>query len=146
MEKWKSKLKVPRFAVAAFTCLVALVAAYSTALLVAQQPRTSNAPITRLAPIAPIAPLAPTAIPFAPTRIQLAPTAKPDRTLVDTYCVSCHNQRTKTADLALDTLSLGDVSAHAEVWEEVARKLRGGLMPPAGVRRPPQADVDAFVR
>jgi hypothetical protein len=32
------------------------------------------------------------------------------------------------------------------VWEEVVRKLRGGLMPPAGVRRPPQADVDAFVR
>jgi hypothetical protein len=43
-------------------------------------------------------------------------------------------------------LSLNDVSAHAEVWEEVVRKLRGGLMPPAGVRRPPQAEVDSFVR
>ena len=122
--KWKSKLKVPRFAVAACTCLVALVAAYSIALLVAQQP---NAPI-------------------APTSSQLAPTAKPDRTLLDTYCVTCHNQRAKSADLALDTLNLDDVSAHAEVWEEVVRKLRGGLMPPAGVRRPPQADVDALVR
>jgi hypothetical protein len=43
-------------------------------------------------------------------------------------------------------LNLADVSAHAEAWEEVVRKLRGGLMPPAGARRPPQADVDAFVR
>jgi mono/diheme cytochrome c family protein len=134
---------VQRFAVAAFGCLAALVAAFSTALLDAQQTRVS-------APTAPFAPtsgqLAPTSGQLAPTSSQLAPTVKSDRTLLDSYCVTCHNQRTKTADLALDTLDPGDVSAHTEVWEEVVRKLRGGLMPPAGVRRPPQADVDAFVR
>jgi hypothetical protein len=43
-------------------------------------------------------------------------------------------------------MNLADVSAHADVWEEVVRKLRGGLMPPAGMRRPPQAEVDSFVR
>ena len=43
-------------------------------------------------------------------------------------------------------MNLADVSAHADVWEEVVRKLRGGLMPPAGIRRPPQAEVDTFVR
>ena len=78
-------------------------------------------------------------------RRPLAPTASPSRTLLD-YCITCHNQRTKTAGLALDTLDLADVAAHADVWEEVVRKLRGGLMPPAGVRRPPQAEVDTFVR
>jgi mono/diheme cytochrome c family protein len=136
VEKWKSKLKVQRFAVAAFVCVAALIAAFSTALFSAQ-----------LAPLAPTSVhLAPTSSRLAPTGFQLAPTAQPARTLLDTYCVSCHNQRTKTADLALDTLNLADVSAHADVWEEVVRKLRGGLMPPAGVRRPPQADVDAFVR
>src|SRR4029450_342316 len=31
------------------------------------------------------------------------------RTLVDQYCVSCHNARTKTAELALDTLDLNRV-------------------------------------
>jgi hypothetical protein len=118
--------------VAAFGCLAALVAAFGTALLDAQQPRTSDAPIAPTAPLAPIAPL--------------APATAPDRTFLSTYCFTCHNQRTKTADLALDTLDIGDVSAHAEVWEEVVRKLRGGLMPPAGVRRPPQAEVDALVR
>ena len=134
MEKWntwKSKLKVQRFAVASFGCLAALIAAFGTALLGAPQTRA-------IAPVAPIAPLAP----LAP----LAPTTNPDRTLLDTYCIACHNQRTKTAGLELDTLSLADASAHADVWEEVVRKLRGGLMPPAGMRRPPQADVDSFVR
>ena len=42
-------------------------------------------------------------------------------------------------------MNLADVAGHGDVWEEVVRKLRGGLMPPAGVRRPPQAEVDAFV-
>ena len=126
-----------RFAVVALGCLVALSAAFSTSLRGAQQP----------APLAPTgSPLAPTRIHLAPASNQIAPTTNPDRTLLDAYCVACHNQRTKTADLALDTLNLSDVSAHAEVWEEVVRKLRGGLMPPAGVRRPAQAEVDSFVR
>ena len=133
MEKWKSKLKVQRFAVAAVGCSAALIAAFTTAL--------SGAPQSRTAPAAPIAPLAPTASQLAP----VAPTTKIDRTIVDQYCVTCHNQRTKTAGLALDSLNLADVAAHADVWEEVVRKLRGGLMPPAGIRRPPQADVDTFV-
>jgi len=71
--------------------------------------------------------------------------AAPSRALLDTYCVGCHNQRTKTAGLALDDVNLADVSADAEVLEEAVRKLRGGLMPPPGARRPPQAEVDTFV-
>jgi mono/diheme cytochrome c family protein len=134
---------VQRFVVAALGCLAALVAAFSTALFSAQ-PIASLAPTTsHLAPTR--VQLAPTSQ-VAPTSSQLAPTTKPDRALLDTYCITCHNERTKTADLALDTLNVGDVSEHAEVWEEVVRKLRGGLMPPAGVRRPPQEQVDTFVR
>ena len=151
-KKWKSKLKVQRFAVVAFGCLAAFSAAVGTALLHAAQSTAPFAPTSgQLAPtgvqLAPTSSrLAPTGFQIAPTSSQLAPSAQPDRTLLDTYCIGCHNQRTKTADLALDTLSVADVGEHAEIWEEVVRKLRGGLMPPAGVRRPPQADVDAFVR
>lgn len=54
------------------------------------------------------------------------------RTLVDRYCVTCHNERLKTADLALDTLDLGDVGAAAATWEAVVQKLRAGMMPPPG--------------
>jgi len=126
VEKWKSKLKVQRLFIATFASLVALSAAFGTAL--------SSAPI------------APTRIQLAPAaQTAIAPTTKPDRTLLDQYCVTCHNQRTKTAGVAFDTMDVADVSKNADVWEEAVRKLRGGLMPPAGVRRPPQADVDRFV-
>jgi mono/diheme cytochrome c family protein len=65
--------------------------------------------------------------------------------LIDTYCVGCHNQRARIGGLALDAVDLADPSAHAEVWETAVRKLRGGLMPPPGSRRPARAEVDAFV-
>ena len=123
----RSKLKVGRFAVVAGGCVALLVGALGTALFGA--------------PVAPLAPFAP----LAPTKIQLAPLA-PARTFLNAYCVACHNQRAKTAGLAFDTMDIANVSEHAEVWEEAVRKLRGGLMPPANVRRPPQTDVDAFVR
>jgi mono/diheme cytochrome c family protein len=72
-------------------------------------------------------------------------TLAPSRALVDAYCVGCHNQRARIGGLALDTVDLADPAAHAEVWEEAVRKLRGGLMPPPGSRRPAQAEVDTFV-
>ena len=67
------------------------------------------------------------------------------RALLDTYCVTCHNQRTKTAGLTFDTMDLAKLPDHADVWEKTVRKLRGGMMPPPGVRRPDQASVDAMV-
>jgi Protein of unknown function (DUF1592)/Protein of unknown function (DUF1588)/Protein of unknown function (DUF1587)/Protein of unknown function (DUF1585)/Protein of unknown function (DUF1595)/Planctomycete cytochrome C len=63
------------------------------------------------------------------------------RATLDHYCVTCHNQRLKTAGLTLDTVDLAQVPAQAEVWEKVVRKLRAGLMPPPGVRRP---DPDTY--
>ncbi|MCU1340063.1 MAG: hypothetical protein JWO19_5644, partial [Bryobacterales bacterium] len=56
--------------------------------------------------------------------------------LLDQYCVTCHNQRLKTAGLTLDTMDLSKVPADAETWEKVVRKLRTGAMPPPGMPRP----------
>jgi len=61
------------------------------------------------------------------------------RAVITTYCVSCHNQRLKTAGLALDTLDITQPAANAEVWERVIAKLRAGSMPPAGRPRPDAA-------
>ena len=72
-------------------------------------------------------------------------TPSPQRATIDRYCVSCHNTRLKTADLALDTLDLAAIGEHPEVWEKVVRKLRGGLMPPAGRPRPDQSTQDGLV-
>ena len=65
------------------------------------------------------------------------PTA-PARELVSKYCVSCHNQKLKTANLVLD-----DASTSAETWEKVIIKLRSRAMPPPGIRRPDNATYDA---
>ena len=57
--------------------------------------------------------------------------------LVSTYCVTCHNDRLKTAGLSLQSLGLANVPEHAQVWEKVAQKLRTGEMPPSTVRSRP---------
>ncbi len=59
-----------------------------------------------------------------------------DRSVVDKYCVTCHNQRLKTVGLTLDTPDLANIAAHPDVWEKVIRKVEAGMMPPAGVPRP----------
>jgi mono/diheme cytochrome c family protein len=60
----------------------------------------------------------------------------PERALVDQYCVTCHNQRARTAGLTLDTLDVANPPVDAALWEKVIRKVRGGLMPPVGMPRP----------
>ena len=58
-----------------------------------------------------------------------------------TYCETCHNDRLKTGGLSLQGLS---IDGNAETWEKVIRKVRAGMMPPAGAKRPEQAALDAF--
>jgi hypothetical protein len=70
--------------------------------------------------------------------------ASAPRALIDKYCVTCHNDRVKTANLTLQGLDLSRVGDHAELWEKVIRKLRAGVMPPPDSPRPPLAEYDAF--
>ena len=70
--------------------------------------------------------------------------ASPDSTFLTQYCIGCHNQRAKVAGLALDTLDLSKVGADAETWEKVVKKIRTGMMPPSGARRPERAALDGF--
>jgi hypothetical protein len=51
--------------------------------------------------------------------------ANTDRATLDRYCVTCHNSRTKTGGLALDTVDVARVAPDAETWEKVVRKIRG---------------------
>ena len=81
-------------------------------------------------------------------RFQPAATARATddgQALLKRYCITCHNERLKTGNLALDTLDLANVGTNAPVWEKVVRKLRAGVMPPAGRPRPDEATHDAFV-
>ena len=61
------------------------------------------------------------------------------------YCVTCHNEKTKSGELALDVVSRGSVRDHAPVWEDVLHKLRAGAMPPPGMPKPDAASVTALM-
>ena len=68
----------------------------------------------------------------------------PNQALINRYCVTCHNQRLKTAKLELDKLELTHPEKDAVAWERAIRKLRGGMMPPPGAPRPAAADAQAL--
>jgi hypothetical protein len=66
------------------------------------------------------------------------------RALINQYCVTCHNEKAKTAGLMLDKLDIDHIGPHAETWEKVVRKLRVGAMPPLGMPRPDRATMDSL--
>ena len=69
--------------------------------------------------------------------------ATPASQLVATYCISCHNQKLRTAGLALDTADAGQIINSAETWEKVIVQLRSRSMPPLRSRRPESATYDS---
>jgi cytochrome c553 len=75
----------------------------------------------------------PAPVPAAPAA---SVTAAAVRATLDTYCVTCHNERLKTANLLLDHVDVAHVGDSAEILEKVLQKLRTGSMPPASSRRP----------
>jgi len=70
--------------------------------------------------------------------------ANPNRALLNRYCVTCHNQRLRTAKLAFDTMDLAHPEKDSLIWERAIRKLRGGMMPPPGAPRPPVEAVNVL--
>src|SRR4029453_8312183 len=59
------------------------------------------------------------------------------------YCVTCHNERLKTAGFVIDPAQLAAAGDHADAWEKVVKKLRTSAMPPAGAPRPDEATYNA---
>jgi hypothetical protein len=64
--------------------------------------------------------------------------------VIDRYCVTCHNQKLKTAGLMLDEADVANPGAGAEVWEKVVRKLRTSTMPPPNMPQPSIEDRSAL--
>src|SRR5688572_32055352 len=64
------------------------------------------------------------------------------RTVVDQFCVSCHDADVAKGGLNLDSVLSQEVAGHPQIWEKVVRRLRGRQMPPAGKKRPSE---DAYV-
>ena len=89
-------------------------------------PGAGRTPLAAEAPVGQAAPLA-------------GWSAERTRATLRRYCVACHNDRLRTAGLALDALDAERVAEHPAAWEKVAAKLRAGAMPPAGRPRPAPA-------
>ena len=67
----------------------------------------------------------------------------PASAVISKYCITCHNEKRKTAGLMLDKLDLQHVGSDAEAWEKIARKFRTHEMPPPGAPRPDKATYAA---
>src|SRR5205814_9722424 len=65
--------------------------------------------------------------------------------LVKRYCVSCPSGPSPRGGLSLDRLDIDRVGQSPEVWEKVVRKLRAGVMPPAGMPRPDKSTYRSFI-
>ena len=74
----------------------------------------------------------------------VATEAQNHKAVVDQYCVTCHSDRVLIANMTLENADFSDVANNAEAWEKVIRKLRAGVMPPAGVSRPPLDEYEAL--
>ena len=67
------------------------------------------------------------------------------KAFISQNCSGCHNDKAKIGGMTLTALDLDHVEKTGELAERVLKKLRTGLMPPAGSRRPDQETVKAFV-
>jgi hypothetical protein len=70
--------------------------------------------------------------------------APPPAELIDGYCTDCHNGIDLAGSLRLDDKDPAAVGPEAETWERVVRKLRTGMMPPAGEPRPARASLESL--
>ncbi|WP_419164470.1 DUF1592 domain-containing protein [Candidatus Palauibacter sp.] len=80
---------------------------------------------------------------FAPPAAQahgLVPDTIP-QTIVSQVCTNCHNDRRLLGNMSLERFDVETAHLEAETAEKMIRKLRAGMMPPPGVRRPPAADL-----
>ena len=73
------------------------------------------------------------------------------KAFLNQYCVACHSERAKAAGmdsarkLAVDGLDPANLAHDAKTWELIVRKLRAGMMPPAGLKRPEPAAFSAMI-
>jgi mono/diheme cytochrome c family protein len=66
------------------------------------------------------------------------------RVVIEQYCLQCHDEDKKKGELSLETFDPAKAEANPEVAEKMVRKLRAGMMPPAGADRPAEDALDGL--
>ncbi len=65
-------------------------------------------------------------------------------TVVKQYCAGCHSERGKAGGVSLASFDVAGAVDHAAVAEKMIRKIRAGMMPPPGARRPADTQLAAL--
>jgi Protein of unknown function (DUF1592)/Protein of unknown function (DUF1588)/Protein of unknown function (DUF1587)/Protein of unknown function (DUF1595)/Protein of unknown function (DUF1585) len=73
-------------------------------------------------------------------------TTEAQTALVKQYCIGCHNDRNKdrAGSLSLAAFDAATIVDNAAVGEKMIRKLRAGMMPPPGAKRPDASVLAEF--
>jgi hypothetical protein len=87
--------------------------------------------------------LVPAGLMFAQTAAD-GPSQAPPQAVVNRYCAGCHNDKLKSGGFSWTKLDLNHPEKNPEAAEKVSRKLRAGMMPPAGAPRPDAATLRAL--
>ena len=65
--------------------------------------------------------------------------------VLDEYCNRCHSDRQRRGNLSLEDFDADHPETDPQTAEMVIRKLRAGMMPPSGRRRPAEDAMEAFI-
>ncbi len=73
------------------------------------------------------------------------PLPGPVKSVVNRYCLDCHDADAKKGKLDLERISHDGITQHSDEWEQVIRKMRARQMPPVGKERPADKAYDDVV-
>jgi cytochrome c5 len=121
------RMRAATFAIGA--AMLALVAATPAAQRAAPPPASRTAK-------------APAAMAVAHTPGMLPPVSQ--REVIEEYCLRCHDADHEKGGLILEKFDPARAEQKPEIAEKMIRKLRAGLMPPAGADRPEPSMLTAF--
>ncbi len=86
---------------------------------------------------------------FAPADPAGQPPARPldidPDEVIQRTCVRCHSDRRLRGNLSLESFEFASLADNADVGERMVRKLRTGMMPPPGARKPAGDTLAALV-
>ena len=71
--------------------------------------------------------------------------APSDNEVIQEFCVGCHNDRRLRGNMSLEGYDATAPEQNAEITERIIRKLRAGMMPPTGQRRPEPEVLESLV-
>jgi hypothetical protein len=83
----------------------------------------------------------------APAAMAAGGTMTPEaqRELLNDYCISCHNYSDYAGGVEFEIFDPGNPHDDAKIAERMLEKLRAGMMPPAGEKRPDFGAVASFI-